>query len=407
MGVSSRENFAMFPLVLLLYDILFLSGLKLNRVRSHWKAYVPVLLAFTYFFYIILNHNYKKYGGYGKGIPPMDYVLTQFSVHWTYLRLLVLPINQNIDYDYPIARTLFDLRILLSIAGYTCLLGLIAFYAKRKPVLSFGLSWFIATLVPVSFLVALLEVSLGDVIFEHRLYLPSTGLVVLVAASLASLSKSPSFGKLITPAVVILTIALGTATFARNATWSDGISLWSDVIDKSPRKARGYNNIAMHYRKVGQMDTAIEFLEKALSITPDIAKSHYNLGNVYSARGEFGKALEHYLMAVKIKPSFVNAHVNLGILYQKIGQPEKATMHYEWAVSLEPDTPEPYFNLANAYMRQGRLDDAIQYYKKAIILSPSDQDAHNNLAIAYAQKGLEAEALKHSRIAESLKRKGK
>ena len=30
-----------------------------------------------------------------------EYFLTQFSVILTYIRLFILPINQNLDYDYP------------------------------------------------------------------------------------------------------------------------------------------------------------------------------------------------------------------------------------------------------------------------------------------------------------------
>jgi tetratricopeptide (TPR) repeat protein len=407
MGVSSRENFATFPVVLLLYDMLFLSGLNFKRARSHWKAYVPVLLAFVYFIYIVLNHSYKTYDSHGIGIPSLDYVFTQLGIHWTYLRLMALPINQNLDYDYPIAQTLFDLRTLLSAMGYAGLLGLSAFYVKRKPLISFGLLWFLIALAPVSFMIAILEVSLGDVIFEHRLYLPSAGLMVLAASLLVKLSKSPSFGKAVMPAAVILSLVLGTAAYARNAVWSDGIRLWSDVIDKSPRKARGYNNVSMYYRGDGQTDRAIEFLKKALAITPGIAKSHYNLGNAYKDKGQFEKALHHYLEAIELNPNFVNAHVNLGILYKKLGQPDKATEHYELAVSLEPDTPEPYYNLANAYMQQGHIEKAIPHYKKAIDLRPDDPDSHNNLAVAYRMKGLEAEAQKHIRIAESLRQKKK
>jgi tetratricopeptide (TPR) repeat protein len=403
MGVSSRENFATFPVVLLLYDMLFLSGLNFKKARSHWKAYVPVLLAFVYFIYIVLNHSYKKYGGYGKGIPPLDYVLTQFSVHWTYLRLMALPINQNLDYDYPLARTFFELRTLLSVAGHAGLLGLSAFYVKRKPLISFGLLWFLIALAPVSFMIALLEVSLGDVIFEHRLYLPSAGLMVLAASLLVKLSKSPSFGRAVMPAAVILSLVLGTAAYARNAVWSDGIRLWSDVIDKSPRKARGYNNASMYYREDGQAERAIEFLKKALAITPSIAESHYNLGNAYSDKGQFLKALQHYQKAIELNPNFVNAHVNLGILYNKVGQPGKAIAHYEWAVRLKPDNPNPYYNLANAYMQQGRLDEAASNYEKAIRIMPDDMGAHNNLAIVYINQGRIDEAITHYKKAISLK----
>ena len=47
-------------------------------------------------------------------IPRWDYLLTQFRVIVTYLRLLVLPVHQNLDYDYPVYRTFFTPPVFLS-----------------------------------------------------------------------------------------------------------------------------------------------------------------------------------------------------------------------------------------------------------------------------------------------------
>ena len=43
-----------------------------------------------------------------------DYLNTQFRVIVTYIRLLFFPINQNLDYDYPIYRTFFTPPVFLS-----------------------------------------------------------------------------------------------------------------------------------------------------------------------------------------------------------------------------------------------------------------------------------------------------
>lgn len=48
---------------------------------------------------------------------------------------------------------------------------------------------------------------------------------------------------LLTIAVVVLSIA----TYQRNTVWHDEITLWEDVVKKSPNKARGYNNLGNLY----------------------------------------------------------------------------------------------------------------------------------------------------------------
>jgi hypothetical protein len=107
-----------------------------------------------------------------KALTPWTYLLTSFNVIWTYIRLLFLPINQNIDYDYPVAKTLLEFHTLLSCAGHLAVIGgsFWLFLKKRWALVPFGVAWFYITLSPVQSFVPLL-----DVIFEHRLYLPSIG----------------------------------------------------------------------------------------------------------------------------------------------------------------------------------------------------------------------------------------
>jgi Tfp pilus assembly protein PilF len=407
LGVASRENFATFPLMLLLYDALIVSRLRLGETVKHWRAYVPVALAFSYLAYIALHHTYAKHGGYGKDIPPMDYALTQLEVHWTYLRLLVLPINQNADYDYPIASTLLNMPTMISFVGYLCLWAVGILAARRRPAAAFAVLWFLVALLPVSFLVALADVSLGDVIFEHRLYLPSVGLIALAGAGVARLMRSPRMGKAATVAAVAIAISLGAATYSRNSVWSSGMTFWGDVIEKSPDKARGYNNIAIFYRLEGRTGEALESIEKATSIDPDIPQTHYNLANIYYTQGRTDEAEEHFTEAIRLRPEYVAARVNLGILYKQAGQMDKAIEQYEAAVSYEPRTPDAYYNLANAYMRTGRYDEAVPLYEKAISIVPDNADYHNNLSVAYRQLGLSEKADEHQKIAEMLRGKAR
>jgi hypothetical protein len=114
------------------------------------------------------------------GITATTYLLTSFNVIWTYVRLLFLPINQNLDYDYPIAKTLFEFPTFLSFVGHLIVVGAAFWLYKKKGMLliPFGVAWFYIGLSPVQSFVPII-----DVIFEHRLYMPSIGifLVFIVA----------------------------------------------------------------------------------------------------------------------------------------------------------------------------------------------------------------------------------
>ncbi|MGE5894541.1 MAG: hypothetical protein ACM34I_10840 [bacterium] len=176
LGMASREEFFIFPLMLILYDLYFTSRQDTKAVFKNYKIHLPVIATLAYVTYIVLTHDYQEHAGYGvKTITPLEYLMTQFNVHWTYLRLLVFPMNLNLDYDYPIAKTLFEFPTIISFTGYIGLWGTGLYLYKKLPVISFSILWFMITLLPSSSIVPI-----ADAIFEHRLYLPLAGFSIIL-----------------------------------------------------------------------------------------------------------------------------------------------------------------------------------------------------------------------------------
>jgi tetratricopeptide (TPR) repeat protein len=413
LGMASRENFVTFPLMLFLYDLFFLSGFSAkDALKRHYKLYLPVVLSLGYFAFIVLSNTYDRSADYpGIGVRPHDYVITQFGAHWTYLRLLVFPSGQNADYDYPISRTLFELPALISFAGYLGLWAGTFLLARKRPAVAFGALWFLVTLVPISFAVAFMGLRLGNVIFEHRAYLPSAGAISAVAWGVAILTERND--KLRTAAVSVivgLSLVLSAAAYKRNEVWRSDVSLWEDVVKKSPEKDRGHYNLGLAYQNRKMLGEAIEQYEAAIKIRPGSSgphelgitikdSSHYNLGSVYQEKGLLEKAIEHYENAIKINPDHAKAHNNLGMLYRKQGRNDKAIEYYETAVRLDPANAEMHNNIGNAYDIGGQTDKAIKHYQEAIRLKPNYAVAHYNLAIAYMNKGLTDLAIEQYRQA--------
>jgi hypothetical protein len=178
LAMGSKEWAVTLPAMLLLYDFLFIADGKLKPILSRLPAYILSALPWAYVAYNMMNSNMSG-AGFGitgqNNITPWTYQLTSFNVLWTYIRLLFLPINQNLDYTYPLARTLFELPTLLSLVGHLCVVAvsLWLYVKKRWTLIPFGAAWFYITLSPTQSFVPIL-----DVIFEHRLYLPSIGIFI-------------------------------------------------------------------------------------------------------------------------------------------------------------------------------------------------------------------------------------
>jgi len=190
LAMGSKEWAVTLPALLILYDFLFIAKGKVRPVLFHWIFFVMTAIPWVQV-YNTLNLTAKGgQSGIGfdvvspTGISPVSYLLTSFNVIWTYIRLLVLPIDQNLDYNYPIAKTLFEIPTILSFLGHFVVVSAAFWLYKKKEMLlvPFGLAWFYIGLSPVQSFVPII-----DVIFEHRLYMPSIGFFIAFIVGYESL----------------------------------------------------------------------------------------------------------------------------------------------------------------------------------------------------------------------------
>jgi tetratricopeptide (TPR) repeat protein len=251
-----------------------------------------------------------------------DYLLTQFRVIATYIRLLVLPVNQNLDYDFPVYSSFLTPEVFLSFILLVSILGagVYLLFRNRRSVsysrlISFGIFWFFITLSVESSIIPI-----EDLIFEHRLYLPSIGpfiaistVILMIADKLSE--KGVSAGRVIVPFLAFIIVILTGTTYARNMIWKDPVVLWEDVVSKSPEKARPHNNLGEAYWEKGFKDKAFEQYSIALKLDPLFPQALTNIANMYRERGELNRALQHYQMAIMLAPTYTNAYFNLGLFY--------------------------------------------------------------------------------------------
>ncbi|MDP2279452.1 MAG: tetratricopeptide repeat protein, partial [Nitrospirota bacterium] len=120
-------------------------------------------------------------------------------------------------------------------------------------------------------------------------------------------------------ALISLLLTYGWAAYQRNFIWKDDLSLWSDVVKKSPNKARGHNEVGMSYYERQMPDEAIPFFKKSLSLNPGYAIAHNNLGLCFLANGWVDPAIDEFKQAIQADPFHGMYHINLGIAYWEKG----------------------------------------------------------------------------------------
>ena len=272
------------------------------------------------------------------------YLFTELRVSVTYLRLLLLPINQNLDYDYPIYSSFLNPDVYLSFFLLVSVFVIAAYcFADSRNrrhelrVIAFGIFWFFITFsVESSF------IPTQDVIFEHRVYLPSIGFFISIAIALFSASKKlaikwPIAEKILLPMLILLLTLFSAATYARNGTWRNELTLWEDVTEKSPNKARGFNELGRVYYQKGNLDKAEELYERALKIDPGYQDAHNNLGLVYMKDlNLMDQAVGHFEAILRTNSQHVEAHFNLGLIYLERGLLISARREFETVLQINP-----------------------------------------------------------------------
>jgi len=200
LGVFSKENVAILPLFIALYEFYFFQRLDLSpKGKKVLLALIGALFVLGAFGFIIWGKRYINViieGYQYRTFTMSERVLTQFRIVLYYVTLLIYPhpSRLNLDYDFPISKTILDppatLISILIIAG---LVGYSIWVAKKKPVLSFFILWYFGNLLIESSIFPL------EMVYEHRLYLPAAGPFVLfsllVIRGMEKLRFKTSFSK--------------------------------------------------------------------------------------------------------------------------------------------------------------------------------------------------------------------
>jgi tetratricopeptide (TPR) repeat protein len=412
LAMLTKEISFTLPAVIALYEFMFFEG----KAKRRLLRLVPFGLTMFIIPYSLMaaNSSGMNIGGLGASMRNLaishevsrwEYLITEFRVIVTYFRLLIFPVNQNLYYDYPIYRSLFIPSVLSSLLLLlTIAFSAVSFFCRSLNeesrdrhsfrLLAFGIFWFFMTLSMESSIIPI-----KDVIFEHRLYLPSVGLffafstaVLLIINRLnrSAFSVEQVGMSILLPVVLILS---GTS-YARNSVWKSEISLWEDVVKKSPAMGYNHTELALAYERHGRTEDAIRTYKKAIEVDPDHALSHNNLGLHYAKLGRMEEAIDEYRQAVRISPGYYKAFINLGVVYYSLGRDEDAIREYQMALEIYPEFPVAHFNLGLAYERLGRVEEAIREYQIATSQDLDFLEAYYQLGLNYQKQGRFEEAAK-------------
>ena len=174
-----------------------------------------------------------------------------------------------------------------------------------------------------------------------------------------------------------------------------------ELIDMEPEHPIGYRNLGWHHWFLSQigksprenLEKAVEWALKAISLDESDGLSHATLGAIYSAMRKHEEAIATGKRAIELDPNGAQVHLLLGQSLHFAGRNDEAIEYLNQAIRLNPFPPYMYpSSLGRCYLIQGQYEKALTEFKKAVKLAPKSPPLYRNLAVAYILLGREEEA---------------
>jgi len=381
MGLLSKEVAVSLPAMVILFDVFFTFPRKGKSYKSvyYYTAFVLALEVFMAWRKHMLIYATLDPAGYSVG----QYLLSESNVLLMYVRLLVLPMNQNFDYALQLTKS-FDVEALLS--AVLCLLAAASCYLLRKkvPGLGFFGLWFFIALAPESSLIPI-----KDTAVECRLYLPSVGFIAALSILARRYVTVGSLRKGI--AVTVLAVCL-VLSFNRNKVFATEQTLWNDVAGKSPNSSRAHLNLGHALLAEKSYREASAELRRSLEINPSSYGNYasiLDLGICCYNQKYYKDAEEAFKTVIEFHPNDApEAYYDLGRIYAETGRQQDSVNILLKGISVDPNYALTHLLLADLYMRQDKKADALREGIEARRCLPGDFDINYNLVIIYAGNGM-------------------
>jgi tetratricopeptide (TPR) repeat protein len=379
MGLFSKENTFTLPVTLAVFELFLMhKNIKIRPVSIILTIILIIALVFLadllLGFEIIFSPQKSPYDDI---ITSDNYLLTQFRVISTYWRLLFLPYGQHLDYYFPLSESFFETWTFLGFLFNLLIIGIGLITLKKHPLISIGIFWFYITLLIESSVIPI-----KDVIFEHRLYLPMFGFILIIMYLMFEFVN-----KKYILYIIIFLISVNSLysylSYQRNRVWQNDGTLWTDTIRKSPQNSRAWNNRGLYFLKNNKYEIAIKNFSQAINLKPQYTEPYSNRGTAYFYIGQYQKSLQDMNKSIELDPNIPDIYMNRSNVHMILNDFESAIKDLNILLKKKPNEPHAYMGLARCYRELKNWKKAIMNYEKYLEFEPNSVPSYINLAICY------------------------
>lgn len=408
LGMGCKQTMTACPLILLMFDRIFLAGSWRSMVPRWWLHGATFLSLgwLAWLTHVAVAGEDVASAGFGlRNITGWEYLCSQGGVLLHYLRLVVWPDVLCFDYVWPQATEPFAIW---PQCGIILALLLTSFWLLGKhPRIGLVAISFFFILAPSSSIVPI-----ADLAFEHRMYLPLASVLILLVLGVFQLTSrlnlAPQQLAMLRTALFLLPLALlGGRTMLRNRDYANEMAMWQLIARQRPANARAFKNIAHIHHHAGQRDLAIENYERALVLDPKSYVTFVEYANIYYAERDYARALPLYIRAAEAGPDQALPWLNIALVQSKTGEMPEALASCDKALARLKNPVSRQERKIRAWVLSTASDKSIRNGEEALRLlgtlkplkNKTDVDLLDRYAAAYAEVGDFAKALDHEQRA--------
>lgn len=398
-GMATKEVMVSAPLLVLLFDRIFVAGTFRAAWRARGTMHVALFATWALLaFFVARTGTRGGTAGFGINVTPFDYALTQFEAVTRYVTLSLWPNPLIFDYGVAWVKSAADVLPYALVLG-ALIAGTIVAWRRWPEAAWLGLLFF-AVLSPTSSIVPGNRQTLA----EHRMYLPLAAIIVLGVCGVFLVGRAVRVGRALFGGALALSVAFGVLTVRRNADYRTELGLWQDTVAKRPGNGFAVYNVAKILADAGRHREAVPYYQKALPLMAHAPGVHNNLANSLAALGRTDEAMAHFEAALRAEPGYAWAHFNLANVLLQTGRKPEALEHLRAAVAADPKLIEARVNLGGVLLDLGRLPEAREQFERVLRDEPRHVLALSNLgsiclveerwaeAIGYFEKALALQA---------------
>jgi tetratricopeptide (TPR) repeat protein len=260
---------------------------------------------------------------------------------------------------------------------------------RSRPYLLTGWAIFLGMLVPV---IGVVQVGL-QAMADRYMYLPLTGVAMMVAWGLRALLSSPGVrSAILGPGFAVVAVAMGALTWQQTKVWKSNESLFTHALAVTSGNHVAHTNLGVVLADAGRNAEAIPHFREALRLWPGNTRNLSNLARSLGAVGDYAAALRYYRMILPIVRPDPRLHLRLGDVFAGLGQSDSAMAHYRIALGLDSTLVEARLAMADIYSSRSEFSKAREVAGSILLSDPGSPRGHDMLGIIAGREGKVAEA---------------